>query len=312
MTTPRRRSATTGASRSSGRAPGVARHVHQPPLLVGDQHDPDMISVAAGFVASDEFAGLTDPADDAAASDSADSTDVSAPEVILDAASPASLACCCGMDEVGRGALAGPLVAAAVILPDDILARLGPLARFLRDSKTVPAARRAEIAARIREHALALAIAVSPVETINTRGVGWANRAAFRQLIAAIDADDYVVDGRVLPFAPPEYPERAARVRCLVKADALIPAVSAASLVAKVYRDHLMATLGQSHPVYAWADNAGYGSPAHLAALRAHGPCVEHRTVFVATALGGGQRARKARRATQLPLIARPAQPEDV
>src|SRR5579875_1161626 len=202
----------------------------------------------------------------------------------------------CGLDEVGRGALAGPLVAAAVILPDDILARLGKLAPFLRDSKTVPPLRRAEIARELCAHALALAIAVCPTEAINTHGIGPANRIAFRQLIGAIDADEYVVDGRVTPPAPDTYPERAARIRCLVKADALVPAVSAASLVAKVYRDHLLAELGQTYPQYAWAENAGYGTPAHLAALRTHGPTPEHRTLFVTTALNGGQRAKRGKR----------------
>ncbi|HLJ80296.1 MAG TPA: ribonuclease HII, partial [Ktedonobacterales bacterium] len=197
---------------------------------------------------------------------------------------------CCGLDEVGRGALAGPLVAAAVILPDDFMERLGPLARFLRDSKTVPAPRRIEMAERFREHALTVEVVAISVSLINRRGIGWANREAFRRLIARIDADEYVVDGRVRPLASPE---RQAHVRCLVKADALVPAVSAASLVAKVYRDTLMCELHRRHSAFAWNQNAGYGTPAHLAALREHGPCAEHRTLFVTTALSGGQKARR-------------------
>src|SRR5262249_45935700 len=137
---------------------------------------------------------------------------------------------CCGLDEVGRGALAGPLVAAAVILPEGIAARLGPLVRFLRDSKTVPRARRAEIAALIRRHACLHAVVTISVTDINTRGIGWANGEAFRQLIAVVEAGEYVVDGRIRPPAPEE---RAGRVRCLVDADALVPAVAAASLIAK-------------------------------------------------------------------------------
>src|SRR5579884_2852931 len=196
----------------------------------------------------------------------------------------------CGLDEVGRGALAGPLVAAAAVLPEDITERLGPAARFLRDSKTVPRARREELAALIRRHALALEVVVVPVCDINARGIGWANNEAFRRLIAAVEAGLYVVDGRVRPPAPPD---RAARVRCLVDADALVPAVAAASLVAKVHRDALMAALHAADPRWCWDANAGYGTAAHLAALRRHGPCAEHRTAFVATALSGGQRARK-------------------
>jgi ribonuclease HII len=206
---------------------------------------------------------------------------------------------CCGLDEVGRGALAGPLVAAAVILPEDIAERLGALARFLRDSKTVPVARRIEIATALRQHALALEVVEIPVEAINARGIGWANRQAFFHLISTIVADDYVVDGRVRPPAPPE---RAAAVRCLVKADTLVPVVSAASLIAKVHRDALMAELHQSYPAFAWDANAGYGTPTHLAALRAHGPTPQHRAQFVATALSGGQRAKRALRAAP-PLL---------
>lgn len=196
----------------------------------------------------------------------------------------------CGLDEVGRGALAGPLVAAAVILPDDIADRLGMLARFLRDSKTVPRARRADLSAAIRAHALALEIVTISVDDINRHGIGWANREAFRHLIAMLDADEYIVDGRVRPPAPPD---RIARVRCLVKADALVPAVAAASLIAKVHRDALMATLHRIYPVFDWHENAGYGTAAHLAALRMAGACPEHRIMFVATALSGGQRVRK-------------------
>ena len=209
----------------------------------------------------------------------------------LDVQSPQAR--CCGLDEVGRGALAGPLVAAAVILPPDFAERLGTLARFLRDSKTVPPLRRTMLAERIREHALAVEVSVIPVALIDRRGIGWANREAFRRLITHVDADDYVVDGRVRPLAPLA---RRALVRCLVRADALVPAVSAASLVAKVYRDALMCELHQRYPAFAWNQNAGYGTPAHLAALREHGPCVEHRTLFVTTALNGGQKARRQRK----------------
>jgi ribonuclease HII len=210
---------------------------------------------------------------------------------------------CCGLDEVGRGALAGPLVAAAIVLPDDIAERLGPLARFLRDSKTVPAARRAEVAALLQRHALAFDLIVIPTSTINQRGIGWANREAFRRLIAAVDADEYIVDGRVRPPAPPE---RQTRVRCLVKADARVPAVAAASLVAKVHRDTLMTALHEQYPDYGWQRNAGYGTAAHLDALRTCGPCPEHRVAFVATVLAGGQKARRTPARTSRPNTAPP------
>lgn len=195
----------------------------------------------------------------------------------------------CGLDEVGRGALAGPLVAAGVILPPDIHELLGSAARFLRDSKTVPRPRREELARLLRQHAVIFEVVSIPSADINARGIGWANGEAFRRLIELIEADEYVVDGRVRPPAPAH---RAARVRCLVDADALVPAVAAASLIAKVYRDKLMCEMHAADARYEWDRNAGYGTAAHLAALRAHGPATEHRTTFVATALGGGKERR--------------------
>lgn len=198
----------------------------------------------------------------------------------------------CGLDEVGRGALAGPLVAAAVVLPHDTserLAELGPHARFLRDSKTVPPLRRVELAAWIYAHALSVAVVEMPVTLINAHGIGWANREAFRRLIAQVEADEYIVDGKVRPHA---LGDRGQRTRCLVRADAQVLAVAAASLVAKVHRDTLMANLQTQHPNYGWETNAGYGTAAHLAALRSHGVSAEHRALFVATALADAAVAR--------------------
>jgi ribonuclease HII len=99
-----------------------------------------------------------------------------------------------------------------------------------------------------------------------------------------------VVDGKVKPPAPAD---RIARVRCMVKADSFAPAVSAASIIAKVYRDHLMVELARDYEGYGWERNVGYGSAQHLAALRLLGPCLHHRALFVATALSGGQRAKR-------------------
>ena len=201
----------------------------------------------------------------------------------------------CGLDEVGRGALAGPLVAAAVVLPEDITVLLGAHARYLRDSKTVPRQRRSEMSELIHRHALAVEIVAIPIDMINRHGIGWANREAFARLIACIGSDEYIdeyiIDGRIRPDAPPD---RAALVRCLVKADALVPAVAAASLVAKVYRDAVMEELHRDFPRYGWDKNSGYGTAFHLAALREFGTTPEHRTIFVRTALSGGRKRRKS------------------
>ena len=209
------------------------------------------------------------------------------PELWSSSASP--LMRRCGLDEVGRGALAGPLVAAGVVLPSDIMARLGEHSRFLRDSKTVTRRHRQEMAALIARNALAVELVAISVEMINERGIGWANREAFRRLIGRILADEYVVDGKVKPPAPPD---RLARVRCMVRADAQVPEVAAASLVAKVYRDGMMAALHQQFPMFGWDRNAGYGTAPHVAALSAYGSAPPHRTCFVRTALSGGQKRR--------------------
>lgn len=187
-----------------------------------------------------------------------------------------------GLDEVGRGAFAGPLVAAAVILPADVRHQLGEHALLLRDSKTLNRTQRELMADRIAEMGRTVRTITVPTADINTHGVGWANREAFRRLIEAVEAPAYVVDGRI---APPVSADRAPRVLVRPRADATVPAVAAASIVAKVYRDRLMRELHERWPVYGWARNVGYGTPQHLAAIERHGTTSEHRMAFVRTAL---------------------------
>ena len=178
----------------------------------------------------------------------------------------------CGMDEVGRGAYAGPLVAAAVVLPQ----------RFrhpwLRDSKLLTAHQREVVGELIRRKALAWAIAEVTVEEINTRGLGWANIDIFRRLVAQVDADGYCCDGKLRIDA-------VRPVHSLVAGDRKVPAVSAASIIAKVHRDAMMRRLHDDAPVYNWASNKGYGAPEHRAAIREHGPHQLHRRVFMASVL---------------------------
>ena len=178
----------------------------------------------------------------------------------------------CGMDEVGRGAYAGPLVAAAVILPPRFRHPL------LRDSKLLTAKQREELAPIIRARALHWEVAEVSVAEINSRGIGWANADIFRRLAAGVEADGYCSDGRLrIPG------ER--RVHTLVKGDNLIPAISAASIVAKVHRDAHMTRLHANAPEYAWASNKGYGAPIHLDAIRRLGPHAEHRRVWISNLL---------------------------
>jgi len=178
----------------------------------------------------------------------------------------------CGMDEVGRGAYAGPLVAAAVILPQRFRHPL------LRDSKLLSARQREEVDAVLRVKAVAWAVAEVSVDEINARGLGWANVDIFCRLIEAIDADGYCCDGNLrIPVSRP--------VHSLVAADRKVPAVSAASIIAKVHRDALMRRMHEDAPYYNWASNKGYGALEHRAAIREHGPHAAHRRVFLASVM---------------------------
>jgi len=174
----------------------------------------------------------------------------------------------CGLDEVGRGAYAGPLVAGAVILPPRFRHPL------LRDSKLLTANQRETVAPVIKQKALAWAIAEVSTDEINIRGLGWANIDIFCRLVELVEADGYCCDGKFrIPAARP--------VHSLVAGDRLVPAVSAASIIAKVHRDSLMRRLHESAPQYNWASNKGYGAPEHRAAIVEHGPHPEHRRVFL-------------------------------
>jgi ribonuclease HII len=174
----------------------------------------------------------------------------------------------CGMDEVGRGSYAGPLVAAAVVLPPRFRHPL------LRDSKLLSARQREEVAVVIRRRAVAWVVAEISAADINRRGLGWANVEVFRRLVDLVEADGYCCDGRLRIDAT-------RTVHCLVKGDNLVPAISAASIVAKVHRDAIMTAMHDGAPYYNWASNKGYGAREHRNAILSHGPHPEHRTVFI-------------------------------
>jgi ribonuclease HII len=174
-----------------------------------------------------------------------------------------------GVDEAGRGPLAGPVVAAAVILND---AR--PITG-LRDSKALSELQRETLAEQIRERALAFAVAEASVEEIDTLNVLQATLLAMRRAVQALSVapDHALIDGNQLPRLT---------VTCsaVVGGDAKVPAISAASILAKTYRDHLMHALHLQFPIYGFAQHKGYGTAEHLAALRTHGPCEWHRKSY--------------------------------
>jgi len=174
-----------------------------------------------------------------------------------------------GVDEAGRGPLAGPVVAAAVILDPD-----RPI-DGLADSKVLSPSRRETLADLIRERALAIGIGVAEPELIDRINILQATMTAMRWAIEALDpaAESAIVDGNRVPAL-------AIPARYLIGGDGLEPAISAASIIAKTHRDGIMVELDRQHPAYGFARHKGYGTPAHLAALEQHGPCPAHRQSF--------------------------------
>ena len=174
-----------------------------------------------------------------------------------------------GCDEVGVGPLAGPVVAAAVIVSP------ARVVRGVDDSKTLTPPQRKRLANEIRATALAWAIGVASVEEIDELNVYRAALNAMQRAILQLPLppDFVVVDGRRIPgISAPQLP--------LVDGDARSYSVAAASIVAKVYRDELMCEYDSQYPCYGFAQNAGYGTPSHLAALHKYGPCPIHRKSF--------------------------------
>ncbi|MFQ3536499.1 MAG: ribonuclease HII [Aggregatilineales bacterium] len=189
----------------------------------------------------------------------------------------------CGLDEAGRGALAGGLVAAMVAFPPDFRLTEKFPNLPLRDSKKMTPKQRAEAIRYIYEWSVLVEIDVIDVADINTNGISWANRSIFEGLIwRPFEAAQYIVDGNLKLS---NLGRKAPRVRCVVRADEQFEVVAAASIVAKVKRDQIMMELHAQYPHYGWERNRGYGTAEHIAALRKYGISPHHRHQFVATAL---------------------------
>ncbi|WP_112663344.1 ribonuclease HII [Microvirga flavescens] len=176
--------------------------------------------------------------------------------------------CIAGLDEVGRGPLAGPVVSAAVVLDPKAVPK------GLDDSKVLTAARREELFEEIVATAEVGIASIShgEIDTINIRQ---ASLLAMRRALAALPCkpDLALVDGN----DPPKLP---CKVETFIGGDALIASIAAASIIAKVVRDRLMVRLGAIYPVYGFATNAGYSTKAHLSAIASEGPCPFHRLSF--------------------------------
>ena len=176
----------------------------------------------------------------------------------------------CGVDEAGRGPLCGPVVAAAVILPD------GLYIEGLNDSKKLSEKKREKLFDEICSSAIAYSIAESSVEEINETNILEATLSAMRRAIDAlpVKADFALIDGNVSrDFSLP--------VKAVIHGDALSPSIAAASILAKVTRDRLCYELDKQYPEYQIAKHKGYGTKVHMDALRKYGPSPIHRTKFI-------------------------------
>lgn len=188
-----------------------------------------------------------------------------------------------GVDEVGRGCLAGPVYAGAVVLAG--LAEIPGL----DDSKALPAEVRSDLAARIRRRALGVGVGAASAAEIDALGIAPATLLAMRRALenlrdAGVAPDLVLFDAVTLPGLP--VPQRA-----FVRGDARVACIAAASIVAKVDRDRKMEVLDREWPFYGLASHRGYGTAAHLDALRRHGPSPQHRLTFEGVLSGRARRA---------------------
>jgi ribonuclease HII len=177
-----------------------------------------------------------------------------------------------GVDEAGRGPLAGPVVAAAVILP------VRGIPRGINDSKQLPAAERARLHDRLRDCA-AVGVGIVEAPEIDALNIYWATMKAMTLAVEALDCDPghVLVDGNRLP-------RWGYAATAIVKGDAISLSIAAASIVAKHTRDQIMIAHSARHPEYDWHSNKGYGCPKHLKALREFGPTPLHRRSFAPVA----------------------------
>ncbi|NPA34200.1 MAG: ribonuclease HII [Chlorobi bacterium] len=176
-----------------------------------------------------------------------------------------------GVDEAGRGAIAGPVVAAAVILPE-----LVSIPFLLRDSKKLSPAQREEMFEWINQNAISVGIGVATVEEINKHNILNATFMAMHRAIEKLKPKPtlILIDGnRFKPYENIEF-------KCIVGGDSKEPVISAASIVAKVFRDRLMKQLHNEFPIYGWKDNKGYPTPSHKLTVVRHGRSPYHRRNF--------------------------------
>jgi len=190
-----------------------------------------------------------------------------------------------GVDEVGRGPLAGPVVAAAVVLPSE---RQPSWVHLLRDSKELSAQRREELFGLIQQDGIAFGVGIVPREEIDARGIAPASKLAMRDAITGLPLipDYLLIDYVRLPRV--RIPQRS-----ITNGDRLSFSIAAASIVAKVTRDRIMVELDGQYPGYGFARHKGYGTPEHLEVLQRLGPCPLHRRSFAPVWMAGSDAGRQ-------------------
>jgi ribonuclease HII len=176
-----------------------------------------------------------------------------------------------GVDEAGRGACAGPLVIASVVLHDPFAAELA----VVRDSKEIPESKRDAVFELIQSVAASVSVVIVPAAEVDARGVHAANLDGMRRAVQGLDVepayvltDGYAIEGLGVPNL------------AVWKGDQVVVSISAASVIAKVTRDRIMREMDQEFPLYGFAGHKGYITAAHTKALNEHGPCAQHRTSF--------------------------------
>lgn len=189
--------------------------------------------------------------------------------------------CVAGVDEVGRGAMAGPLVAAAVILPACRRDDLSDALSGVRDSKLLTHERRVALLADIEAIAQSIGVGIVPVDELDRMGLGAANRIAMERAVLRLDmeADALVIDACVIDLGLPQLGP--------IDGDALSLSIAAASIVAKVTRDRMMIELAEEEGRYGFELHKGYCSPLHKTRLAEHGPSIHHRRCFSPVAAWG-------------------------
>jgi ribonuclease HII len=213
-----------------------------------------------------------------------------------------------GVDEAGRGPLAGPVVAAAVILnPRRKI-------RGIDDSKALTAEERAALAVKIRTHAIAWSVAWADAAEIDSLNILQATFLAMRRAVCGLHVAPHHVqiDGNGAPsFAGLRHDwDAACTFETIVQGDALVDSIGAASILAKTTRDAMMVELDAIFPHYGFASHKGYAVPAHYRALEAHGPCVQHRRSFEPVRCAENRDARRETRAAQEALDLVPSCPD--